>query len=469
MLFLVALGARSRALAVRSPAAAAQRALVHDPGPPRHVRRRLRSYWCNLWEHRHSIPVSIPLRGLTASAVAVSAGRARAPRPSVWTRCSSPPRAAPSPPPIVVLAPGPGRGASPGSSAHARRPRRGRRRCRRSPCVPAAGSSCSEWTASPSRLLAGRRWSAGAQPVFARLLEARAHMARWPPCGPPRPRRSGPPSSPVACPATTASRASRPTACAAPGSVYELLPSFAFVSLLERDGPRHHGPRHLARTAGRRRSGRPRRAFGIPSGFVRMWGTFPAERVQGFLLSNYFHLLRGDPARAAGHALPARPAPGGRRPARFGPRSVDHGLLLEFVDASAADDALPLAAGARGARPRPRPHLPACGRGAALGLRPAVLRDLRLRPGRGGPRLPALRRARPFRRRASPRRSAATVASSTATSPWWGSGSSRRSGPRARRRAGRGLGLRHGARAALAAPLLARGSAAAPTRTLPTD
>src|SRR5262249_7723385 len=39
-------------------------------------------------------------------------------------------------------------------------------------------------------------------------------------------------------------------------------------------------------------------AFGVGTGIVRVWATDPPERVQGFMLSPYFHLLRHDPARA---------------------------------------------------------------------------------------------------------------------------------------------------------------------------
>jgi hypothetical protein len=44
--------------------------------------------------------------------------------------------------------------------------------------------------------------------------------------------------------------------------------------------------------------------FGVPSGFVRMWGSHPAEPSSGFTLSNYFHLLHQDPSRAAFSLFP---------------------------------------------------------------------------------------------------------------------------------------------------------------------
>ena len=61
-------------------------------------------------------------------------------------------------------------------------------------------------------------------------------------------------------------------------------------------------------------------AFGIPAGVVRVWGTHPPETIRGFVLSPYFHLLRGDPARAGGRAPPARPPRRGRGARRVAPR-----------------------------------------------------------------------------------------------------------------------------------------------------
>jgi hypothetical protein len=45
-------------------------------------------------------------------------------------------------------------------------------------------------------------------------------------------------------------------------------------------------------------------AFAIPSGLVRVWGTHPPEAIRGFVLSPYFHLLRGAPTREAGALFP---------------------------------------------------------------------------------------------------------------------------------------------------------------------
>jgi predicted AlkP superfamily phosphohydrolase/phosphomutase len=74
-------------------------------------------------------------------------------------------------------------------------------------------------------------------------------------------------------------------------------------------------------------------AFGIPTGIVRLWGTFPPERVQGFMLSNTFHLLSRDPARAAESLHPRDLLPEVR--ARVvDPADVDPALVSEFVDLS---------------------------------------------------------------------------------------------------------------------------------------
>jgi predicted AlkP superfamily phosphohydrolase/phosphomutase len=79
--------------------------------------------------------------------------------------------------------------------------------------------------------------------------------------------------------------------------VFELLPKGALVWALERVG--------LARTSPVRSGSRKRRAlweilnaFGVEAGVVRVWGTYPPERVKGFMLSPYFHLLRDDPSRS---------------------------------------------------------------------------------------------------------------------------------------------------------------------------
>jgi predicted AlkP superfamily phosphohydrolase/phosphomutase len=113
---------------------------------------------------------------------------------------------------------------------------------------------------------------------------------------------------------------------------FDLLPRGAFVGLLERAG--------LVSTAAVTSASRRRRAlwnalnaFGIPTGIVRLWGTFPPERVQGFMLSNYFHLLHRDPARAAESLHPRDLLP--EVQARVvEPADVDPALVSEFVDLS---------------------------------------------------------------------------------------------------------------------------------------
>ena len=114
---------------------------------------------------------------------------------------------------------------------------------------------------------------------------------------------------------------------------FDLLPRGALVGLLERAG--------LVSTAAVTSASRRRRAlwnelnaFGISTGVVRLWGTFPPERVQGFMLSNYFHLLHRDPARAAESLYPRDLLP--EIEARVvEPAEVDPALVSEFVDPSA--------------------------------------------------------------------------------------------------------------------------------------
>ncbi|HVQ28474.1 MAG TPA: alkaline phosphatase family protein [Vicinamibacteria bacterium] len=291
-------------------------------------------YWLNLWEYRHSIPLDL-LRGLTASAVAVSAvalvllavafdlvffpARSRAPAAAllivgpalaVAFPLALRPTPAPDPRPAPVAA----------------EPLRPQRR------IVLFGVD------GLSPVLLQEALARGAQPVFTRLLERGAHgpLATLRPTEAPPlwntiltgrlPRDHGVKS--FATYHLWGSRAS-----------YELLPSFAFVSFLERT--------RLVTTSPISSANRQRRAlwncldaFSIPSGFVRTWGTFPAERVQGFLLSPYFHLLLDDKARAALTLFPQELLPeAAARAVR--PKDVDKALLLEFVDASAENDSFP--------------------------------------------------------------------------------------------------------------------------------
>jgi predicted AlkP superfamily phosphohydrolase/phosphomutase len=79
---------------------------------------------------------------------------------------------------------------------------------------------------------------------------------------------------------------------------YDLLPKGAFVSGLERLGLASRVP---VTSASRRcrTLWDALNAFGIQSGIVRFWGTYPTEKVQGFMLSSAFDALAHDPKRAA--------------------------------------------------------------------------------------------------------------------------------------------------------------------------
>lgn len=121
----------------------------------------------------------------------------------------------------------------------------------------------------------------------------------------------------------------------------DLLPKGAFVTLLERFG---FVSRVATGPASRRRPAiwNALDAFGQGAGLVRVWGTHPPEKLRGFVLSPYFHLLRTDPARAASTLYPADLWP--EASARtVEARDVDPALLAEFVDqtGSGAEDGLP--------------------------------------------------------------------------------------------------------------------------------
>ena len=113
-------------------------------------------------------------------------------------------------------------------------------------------------------------------------------------------------------------------------SAFELLPKGAMVGRLEGLG--------LASTAPVTSASRRRRAlweilnaFGVETGIVRIWATYPAERVQGFMLSHYFHLLRHDPARAA-DALYPKDLLAEAASRAVDPEEVPRGLIAEFID-----------------------------------------------------------------------------------------------------------------------------------------
>lgn len=111
---------------------------------------------------------------------------------------------------------------------------------------------------------------------------------------------------------------------------FELLPKGALVNLLER--ARLVSTRPVTSVSRRRRAlWDALNAFGISAGMVRLWGTYPTERVQGFMLSPYFHLLLDDPARAPGTLFPPDLLNEARARA-VRPTEVDPALLAEFVD-----------------------------------------------------------------------------------------------------------------------------------------
>lgn len=116
---------------------------------------------------------------------------------------------------------------------------------------------------------------------------------------------------------------------------YELLPKGALVGLLER--------LDLVTTAPVTSASRRCRAlwnalnaFGIPSGVVRLWGTHPPERVKGFMLSDYFHLLQHDPRRV-GEALFPRDLVTEVVARGVDAGEIDRGLMAQFVDFSVED------------------------------------------------------------------------------------------------------------------------------------
>jgi len=124
-------------------------------------------------------------------------------------------------------------------------------------------------------------------------------------------------------------------------SDWALLPKAALVRALERVRLAERRP--IASTARRRRAlWNVLDAFGLPTGLVRVWGTYPPETIRGFVVSPYFHLLLGDPTRAAGTVFPPDLLPVIRARA-VSPRDLDPALLADLADAaasSALDDPL---------------------------------------------------------------------------------------------------------------------------------
>lgn len=115
-------------------------------------------------------------------------------------------------------------------------------------------------------------------------------------------------------------------------TIFEALPRGALAGVLQRAGLVTTLP--VTSAARRRRAlWEAFNAFGIQTGVVRFWGTHPAEHVQGFMLSNAFQAVAGDPARAAA-ALHPRDLLQEVRARVVQPAEVDRALVGEFVDLS---------------------------------------------------------------------------------------------------------------------------------------
>lgn len=113
-------------------------------------------------------------------------------------------------------------------------------------------------------------------------------------------------------------------------TVLEVLPKGALVGLLEKAGFVSTTPVTSADRQ-RRALWNLLNAFGIDTGVVRFWGTYPPEPVNGFMLSHLFHLLATDPTRAASSLHPTDLFPEVRAKL-VTPPDLD---LSEFVDLSA--------------------------------------------------------------------------------------------------------------------------------------
>jgi predicted AlkP superfamily phosphohydrolase/phosphomutase len=285
-------------------------------------------YWLNLWSYRHSIPVEV-VRSLAGSAVGVSAAALLLLAVGVDSLLF-PLRGRALAAALVVLAP-----AGAIAVPLALRPQ---------PAPPPRLFPIATERADPARrvVLVGMDGlgpemvkdgiEKGNLPAFARIVKRGAHgpLATLRPTeGPPiwtslmtgrLPREHG-----IKSFATYRLKGSR--------TVYELLPKGAFVGLLERAGLVATSPV----TSASRRSRtlwNALNAFGVATGVVRIWGTYPPEKVQGFMLSPYFHLFRDQPERAAGTLYP--PDLLGEVLARgVRPDEVEETLVSEFVDPAA--------------------------------------------------------------------------------------------------------------------------------------
>ena len=117
-------------------------------------------------------------------------------------------------------------------------------------------------------------------------------------------------------------------------SEWALLPKGALVGVLERVGLVSRRPVDLHVDAGAAPSGTCSTPSACPAGLVRVWGTHPPETIRGFVLSPYFHLLRGDPERAATTLYP-RDLLDEIAARAVSPRDVDPALLRDLADAAA--------------------------------------------------------------------------------------------------------------------------------------
>jgi predicted AlkP superfamily phosphohydrolase/phosphomutase len=115
-------------------------------------------------------------------------------------------------------------------------------------------------------------------------------------------------------------------------TVYALLPRGALMGFLERWGVISTRPVTGA-SRKRRALWEVLNAFGVQAGIVRFWGTQPPERLKGFMLSNYFHLLRHEPDRGKATLYPGDLWPEVNARA-VEPAEVAPDLLAQFVDLS---------------------------------------------------------------------------------------------------------------------------------------
>jgi predicted AlkP superfamily phosphohydrolase/phosphomutase len=113
---------------------------------------------------------------------------------------------------------------------------------------------------------------------------------------------------------------------------YDLLPKGALILGLERLGLASREP-VTAASRGCRALWNALNAFGIQTGIVRFWGTYPTEKVQGFMLSSAFHRFWRDRTRAAECLYPPDLLAEVEAKA-VDPRDVDRAQVGEFIDMS---------------------------------------------------------------------------------------------------------------------------------------